>query len=351
MPHYEYMTEFAGLDVVDFPSKESRPPAPTASGEDPLAAAKADPGAFAWRLTLLPFGEEETFGAYLERFVAEVDTAAVTALIIGNCWDPGPANDDVDGVRDLLIGRAAAFPALSALFFGEVAREDTEFSWIAQTDVSPLVAAFPGLAELGVRGTGRMNIAGRAYELAWNVPRHEALRRLTVQTHQLERPVIHGVLGSELPALESLELYLGKGTAPEDLAPLLSGAVLPALKHLGLRNAKNTDALVTALADAAVTGRLSTLDLSLGTLTDKGARVLLETPAFRDLDRLDLHHHYMSEDMTEQVRAHFAGAGVDLDAGDRREVEVEEWDEEEWDEEWEDEWEDEEPDYYPAIVE
>ncbi|TDC46426.1 hypothetical protein E1281_27985 [Actinomadura sp. KC345] len=346
MPHYEYMAEFAGLATIDFPSRESSPATASASEDERLAAAKADPGAFAWRLRMEPFGDEEHFRDYLERFIGEVDTAAVTALIIGNCWDPGPANDDVDGVRDLLIGRAAAFPALTALFFGEVTREETEISWIAQTDVSPLLAAFPGLTEFGVRGGDEMNIAGRGYRLAWDVSHHQALSRLTFQTHQLDQAVLHGVLGTELPALESLDLYLGERTTPEDLAPLLSGSAFPVLKHLGLRNAKNTDTLVAALADAAVTSRLSTLDLSLGTLSDKGARVLLDTPAFRGLDRLDLHHHYMSEDMAEQVRAHFTEAGVDLDTDDRQEVEEEEWDEED-----DEDWEYEDPEYYPAITE
>ena len=344
MPHYEYMTEFAGLGVVEFPSKESGLPDP---GDERLAAAKAAPGAFAWRLRLQPFGEEEQFGDFLERFIGEVDTTAVTALIIGDSWNPGPANDDVDGVRDLLIGRAAAFPALSALFFGEVTREETEISWIAQTDVSPLVEAFPRLTEFGVRGSDEMRFPKKTYELAWNVSRHEALRSLAFQTHALAPAVVSGILGSDLPALESLDLYLGDRTAPGDLAPLLSGSVFPALRRLGLRNAHNVDTLVTALADAPVTGRLTTLDLSLGTLTDKGARVLLDTPVFRDLDRLDLHHHYMSEDMTEQVRAHFTEAGVDLNTDDRQEVEEEEWDEEDDEEEWEYD----DTDYYPAITE
>ncbi|MEU5882552.1 hypothetical protein [Spirillospora sp. NPDC047279] len=340
MPNRSYLTEFAGLEVVDFPSA-SRP-----AGER-FAAAKADPAAFAWRLRLEAWDGEEAFGDHLARFIGEVDTRAVTALVIGDCWNAGLANDTPDGVRDLLVARAASFPALRALFFGEVVvRETRLISWIPQADVSALLAVFPRLAEFAVRGADAMTlkVGGErtAFRLAWNVPRHAGLRRLTFQTHRLDPEVVRGVLGSALPNLERLELFLGDGAAPEDLAPLLAGA-FPALSHLGLRNAGDTDALVAALSGAPVTAGLASLDLSLGTLTDKGAQMILDTPAFHGLGRLDLHHHYMSEGMTGRLRDGLTAAGVQVDAGDRREAEV--WDDDEDDEEWEPE------ELEPAITE
>ncbi|MGP4022637.1 STM4015 family protein [Actinomadura sp. 3N407] len=367
MPNLKHLPEFAGLRTIEFPSREVLAtrllragfeaeeqglPRPDALPPDEaFAAAKAGPGAFAWRLQLMPFGEEEDFRTHLGRFIAEIDTAAVTALIVGNCWDPALANDHVDAVRDVLTEYAGAFPALRALFFGEVTREETDrLSWIAQTDVSPLLAAFPGLREFIVRGADEMTFGGSwgTFTLAWNVPRHDELRRLTFETHRLDPAVVRGVLSSDLPALEHLELYLGSadgdGASPEDLAPLLAGAAFPALTSLGLRNGQDTDALVAALADAPVTGRLSVLDLSLGTLTDKGAQILLDTPVFLDLDRLDLHYHHMSEEMTERLRGRFTEAGVGVDVGERQELE-----------EYEDEDEDDEYEYgeepiYPAIA-
>jgi hypothetical protein len=52
---------------------------------------------------------------------------------------------------------------------------------------------------------------------------------------------------------------------------------------------------------------------ALGALRDEDAAVLLDVPAFRSLELLDLHHHFLSEDMAERVRAEFAAAGVDVD--------------------------------------
>lgn len=355
MPNSTYLTEFAGLRTVDFLSREALDTRLSLSGstspppDDLFTAAKADPGAFAWRLRLMSHGDEEDFRTYLERFIDEIDTAAVTALIVGDCWNPGLANDNVNGVRDLLIEHGEAFPALRALFFGEVTEETQRLSWVAQTDVSPLLAAFPGLHEFTVRGGDEMTFRARdgrlTFRLAWDVSRLEELRRLTFQSHRLDPALVRAVLATDLPVLEHLEFYLGSsdggGASPEDLATVFAGSNLPALKSLGLRNGQATDGLVAALADAPVTRRLAVLDLSLGTLTDKGAQVLLDTPVFLGLDRLDVHHHYMSEEMTERLRGRFTEAGVGIRVGGRQERD-------EHHDEPDDEYE--EPSYCPAIV-
>ena len=81
----------------------------------------------------------------------------------------------------------------------------------------------------------------------------------------------------------------------EDLAPILAGARLPALKHLGLRDAEIADEVAAALAGAPVVARLETLDLSLGTLSDAGAAALLAGQPLTHLRKLDLHHHFLSD--------------------------------------------------------
>jgi len=52
------------------------------------------------------------------------------------------------------------------------------------------------------------------------------------------------------------------------------------------------------------------LDLSLGTLTDAGAQHLLESPTIASLQKLDLHHHYCSDEMEEKLAA--LGPQVDM---------------------------------------
>jgi hypothetical protein len=78
--------------------------------------------------------------------------------------------------------------------------------------------------------------------------------------------------------------------------------------------------VAAAVARSPLAERIQRLDLSKGTLTDKGANALLESPALRRLEALDLHHHYLSEEKVAEMRAVF-GSRVNLDD---RQVEEEE---------------------------
>ena len=57
--------------------------------------------------------------------------------------------------------------------------------------------------------------------------------------------------------------------------------------------------------------------LSLGTLTDAGARGLLAIPGLASLEKLDIHHHYVSSALVERLEA----LGIQVDASDPREAE------------------------------
>ena len=61
-------------------------------------------------------------------------------------------------------------------------------------------------------------------------------------------------------------------------------------------------------------GQLHTLDLSMGTLTDKGGALLLEKlPQWPNLKKLDLHYHYLSEEMEQKL----AGLPLEVDVSER----------------------------------
>ncbi|MFD6950950.1 hypothetical protein A6A08_20790 [Nocardiopsis sp. TSRI0078] len=335
MPNTHHVTEFAGLPVVEFSSWEAirgdferamhsarnqrRRREEYPSSYRRLFDAIAAPGSVAWRLKMEPppfhlgprHGQKkpfETLTEYLERFTDLVDRKRVHALIVGNIPD-----DDyqmrAEEAASALVGFAPKLTGLRSLFFGEILREENEISWINLCDLAPLVSALPRLEELVVRGgTG---------DLGLRVPEHRSLRSLTVQSGALRPDVVRDVCASGLPALEHLELWLGAedyggDTTPQDLAPLLSGRAFPELRSLGLRNAEYAGTWVRALAESPVLPGLDTLDLSLGILCDKDAKPLLEAPAFRGLRRLDLHHHFLSEDMRERVREALPGVEVDL---------------------------------------
>src|SRR5262249_28351204 len=140
-------------------------------------------------------------------------------------------------------------------------------SWIGPALLARLLDAFTHLRTLGLWAAGGL-ATGRL--------RHSTLRRLAVQTRGLSAAVLRDVLASDLPGLEDLELWLGSADegwdgGPDDLTPLLSGAVFPRLSHLGLRNAADADALAARVVSSPLLRRLESLDLSLGNLTEAGA--------------------------------------------------------------------------------
>lgn len=316
------LSSFAGMRVLDLPGaytldRVEEAVAGTGSPTAELREACSDPASVAW--SLRPFEPDEGLDVLLPRFVEVVDTSVVTALVLGD-WAVDGGDLDSSHVRDLLIEHTEAFPALRSLFLGDITYLENELSWIRQCDLSPLLTAYPRLEEFGVRGSVGLHL---------HVPEHLGLRSLTVQSGGLPASVARGIAASVLPNLEHLELWSGREdygntTGPEDLAPVLSGDAFPRLRRLGLRNAEDTDVWVRSLAGAAVTPTLHTLDLSLGTLTDAGARAILDGPAFHSLERLDLHRHFLSDDMTASLGDTLARHDVEFDLSAPEEPD--EWD-------------------------
>ncbi|MCQ9181084.1 STM4015 family protein [Streptomyces sp. IBSBF 2953] len=274
-----------------------------------------EPDAVAWRVTGDVYDADEDWTDAFTRFCATVDTTRVRALIVG-AWEEA-YDTDPSAVIEALTAARDRFPGLRALFLGDMVMEECEISWINQTDVTPLLAAFPRLEELGVRGGSGLRFPALS---------HGALRRLVIETGGLPAEVVRGVGGSDLPALEHLDLWLGTpeyggDSEAADLEPILSGARLPNLRHLALRNSEMQDAVAAAVASAPVVARLEVLDLSMGVLTDEGAAALLGGQPLTHLKKLDLHHHYLSEPLLERVRRTLEPAGVEvgLDRGDAEE--------------------------------
>ncbi|MFD3570338.1 STM4015 family protein [Streptomyces sp. NPDC058667] len=302
MTVHHHMREFHDLPVFDFPAADAPVELP-------------DAAAVAWRISSPTYCDpgDEQWGPLFERFLKTVDTGRVRALVVGG-WDEAYENSSADIVT-ALIGAADRLTALEAVFLGDMLSEDCEISWIVQSDVTPLLAAYPGLREFGVRGgTG----------LVFPSVRHENLETLVVETGGLGAEVVRGIAGSDLPALANLELWLGTDeyggdSTPEDLAPLLSGSAFPALRSLGLCNSVIQDAVAAAVASAPVVARIERLDLSMGVLTDEGAAALLDGQPLTHLAHLDLSHHYLSDAVRERVLAALVPHGVTVVLDDAEE--------------------------------
>ncbi|MFE6998791.1 STM4015 family protein [Streptomyces griseus] len=296
----QHLHEFGGLPVVDFQHTSEGGPRPAAD-------------TVAWRVSVDPYDDDRPWEEEFADFLEQVDPAGVRALVIGQ-W--GEAYEETSSVPiGLVMAAADRLSSLEAVFVGDLEAEQAEITWIQQSDVTVLLAAFPGLTEFGVRGGS---------ELVFPPTKHERLRALTVQAGGLPAEVVRGVLDSELPALERLDLWLGVSayegnTNLTDLAPLLAGTHFPRLNHLGVRNSEIQNEIASAVASAPVVAQLRVLDLSNGTLGDEGAAALLEGQPLTHLELLDLHHHFLTDAMAERVRGALEPHGVRVDLAQKRE--------------------------------
>lgn len=284
---FDALAVFYDLPVFAFAFSD---PDDLAPGDTPT-----DVEAWAWRVGIAEYDDsdaEEIFSLFLD----SVDTTRIKALLLG-AWYGDVSGEGVDKFQRTLLDAADRFPALEALFISDVPQELSEISWIEQQDPVDLLAAFPHLRVLGMRG----RLDGEIKPFA-----HPGLEELVLQSGGLPPEAVRAVGNGSLPALASLDLYLGireygGGATVADLEPILTGTALPNLRHLGLRDAENADELAAALAHAPIVTRLESLDLSLGTLSDIGAAALLAGQPLTHLKRLDIHHHFLSEAMVERL--------------------------------------------------
>ncbi|WP_308426669.1 STM4015 family protein [Streptomyces camponoticapitis] len=301
-----HVERFYGLPAFNFP--------PYA---DPADLPPAD--AVAWRLDREPYENEESAEDCWKRFTESVDLAKVRAIIFGQPWydgDGGLGTDD-------LVGLAPRLTGLEALFLGDLEDEQAMISTIYLGDLAPVLAAFPGLRELGLRGGDGLDFP---------VSGHDQLRVLRVESGGLPPDSVERIAAARLPSLERLELWLGDenyggGVTVEQLAPLFAGEGKPALRHLGLQNSFIQDELAGAVASATVVPQLTSLSLSMGALSDEGAAALLEGQPLTHLQELDLSFHFMSQEMMLRLWTALEPAGVRVDLSVRHQPEPDDWDE------------------------
>ncbi|MEM8531888.1 MAG: STM4015 family protein [Chloroflexota bacterium] len=264
----------------------------------------------AYRLRL-SYEEADSGERWVDRFAAFLDAAEtdkVTGLVVGAWSDIFDNTDEVDTIVQALVVARERLTNLNAIFFGDVIMEECEISWMQMGDMSALFNAYPALTYFGVRGANGLSLGSL---------RHEKLQTLVVESGGLDVQMVREVTSAQLPALEHLELWLGDdnygaNAEVDDLQPLFSGDLFPHLKYLGLRDSYIADDIAVAIAHAPIVKQLDVLDLSLGTLGDKGAAALLESPAVAQLKKLDLHYHYCSEEMMERLQA----LGIEVDLSD-----------------------------------
>ena len=80
------------------------------------------------------------------------------------------------------------------------------------------------------------------------------------------------------------------------------------------------DELAQVVLECKYIRQIEVLDLSCGTLTDKGGSLLLEKlPQLSNIRKLDIHHHYLSDEMMEKI------GNLSLEADVSGQEEAEKW--------------------------
>ncbi len=262
------------------------------------------------------FEDGQRIGTEIEKLGNSPESASLTSLIIGD-WGQAYENSSEE-VVEALVKNSASFPALRKLFIGEMGYEECEISWITQSDLSPLLTAFPELQSLTIQGGNDLSLKDL---------KHDKLEELIIISGGLGKGVLGNIASSQLPNLRKLELYLGVDDygfdgSLADILPLIEPGKFPKLTYLGLKNSEIQDEIAAAVANAPILEQLDTLDLSLGTLSDTGAEALLSSDRIKGLKALNLSHHYMSDEMINRWK----NSGLPVDVSDKKETE----DEEDW---------------------
>jgi hypothetical protein len=279
---------------------------------DPKRGLEHPPGTI-YRLSLSWDASErgEPLTDMLAQFLDTPGADQVPGMVLG-MWEN--ATHSAEGADRIVAALVAARPRLTKLrsiFLGDISYEECEISWIQQTDVSPLLDAYPQLEYFRVRG-------GQGLVMGW--PQHQFLKALIIESGGLSAEVVRAVGGAQLPLLEHLELWLGsdeygRTATMVDLEPILDGRQFPNLEYLGLRDCDIADEVALALAEAPILRQIKVLDLSLGNLSDEGANALRKNPAIAALRKLDIHHHYVSPAVVNELTA----LGIELDASKPKE--------------------------------
>ena len=241
--------------------------------------------------------EDEEITNKLGRLLQDPQASKLEALVIGwFIYFPDSRNRSRI-IIDKLVAAKEKLASIKALFIGDICY-DCYIYRMSQSDISPILEAYPKLEMLQVRGGD-----GLAFSPTW----HDNLEILVIESSGLNRETIADICLMDLPALAHLELWLGHyyggGTSClEDLMPILAGNLFPNLTYLGLRNSEYSDKIAAALVKAPVTQQIAVLDLSMGSLGNKSALALLDCPAINNLKILNISDNYLSEYTIKQLQ-------------------------------------------------
>lgn len=209
----------------------------------------------------------------------------------------GNLNDDnLQPLIDKLAEKAP--PTIRKLTLGD---NIDQISWHHVGSLAGLWPSVPHLKTLEIE-TGELEV-GEPGQL--NAP---ALERAVFVTGGMSPSCARGIATAQIPNIQHLEIYYGDpnygGNATvDDVTPLLDRSDLTKLRYLGLKNSMFANEIARLVGNAKVIKGLETLDLSLGAMTDEGAKFLAESAAgLAHLKTLNLTRNFLTSAGIELVK-------------------------------------------------
>ncbi|MDB4959382.1 MAG: hypothetical protein JWO36_6951, partial [Myxococcales bacterium] len=215
----------------------------------------------------------------------------------------GLGDRDLEAIVELLVGDAP--PSLRRLQLGADRDRDHEANWFhSGTAIERLWAPLRRLRHLVIDGgqykLGTIDLPEVEYA-AFRTGGLVAANARSIAAAHLPRVRHLDVAGDHNNSTETLIARAGRVTMSRDdgvfsdLAPLFERTDLPSLTVLGITNSVFTDTICRALPSSRIVQQLEALDLSWGSMTDAGARALVENrDAFRRLEILDVSRNTLS---------------------------------------------------------
>ncbi len=215
------------------------------------------------------------------------------------------AMDGENFYHDILqtLSKFGKLKAVRKVFIGDFDSEECEISWSELGNGSKLLPVMPNLKSLHLRG-GEIEIPNFA---------HAKLEELILETGGLPAAAVKSLCKADLPELKKLQVYFGSedygaGGDIGMISPILEGSVFPKLEYLGLMNSEFQNDIAKAIVDAPILSRIKVLDMSLGTLTDEGAKALLENAEkLKHLEKIDLDDNFISDELSEKLEQALPG--------------------------------------------
>lgn len=233
----------------------------------------------------------------VEDMINDPELKDLEEIVIG-CWGEAWAPEGgIQPVIDGIVENKEKFSHIKSMFFADMDYEECEVSWIIQGDYSKFWSAFPQLEKVTIKGSTDLHL-GRI--------EHANLKEFEIICGGLGKDVIKEVQEAKLPSLEKLLLYLGMeeygfDALPEDIGKLLANSDFPNLTYLGLTDSDVQDEVVELIFDSKYASQIEVLDISNGTLTDKGGEIVCDKiKNFPNIKRIDAHYHYMNDEMMDK---------------------------------------------------